>query len=214
MHRDGVDIAVERRAGDAGFGVVAVHATGFCKETWGPVLAALPGVAAVAIDQRGHGASTVGDPPFDWWHLGGDVLAVIEEASPAPGRIGLGHSSGGAALAMAEILVPGTFQALVLVEPIVFPGPYARAEENPLTAGALRRRRSFPSLEAVLESFRGGDPSPGGPTRPWRPTPPTGPSTPVTAPGGSPATRRWRRSSTEPPPPTEPGSGWARSPAR
>jgi pimeloyl-ACP methyl ester carboxylesterase len=154
-----VDLAVDVRIGGEPGTVVLIHATGFCKETWLPVVAALRGrVATVALDQRGHGRSGKSDPPFDWWDLAADALHVLDVMDPPPPHIGLGHSSGGAALAMAEIVTPGTFDSLVLVEPIVFPGPYGRTEDHPLTVGALRRRRAFDSIDDVLATFRGRGP--------------------------------------------------------
>jgi pimeloyl-ACP methyl ester carboxylesterase len=61
---------------------------------------------------------------------------------------------GGAALLMAELAAPGTFRALVLFEPIVFPTDPARGDEPPpLAVGARRRRPSYPSYEAARENF-------------------------------------------------------------
>jgi pimeloyl-ACP methyl ester carboxylesterase len=56
---------------------------------------------------------------------------------------------------MAEVLDPGRFSALVLIEPIVFPPPYRRYEDLPLAVAAERRRPSFPSRLAIVEPFRG-----------------------------------------------------------
>ena len=134
--------------------MLAVHATGFCKELWGPVAQLLRPHLVVAPDQRGHGDSSTPAPPYDWWDLGRDVLAVVAGCGlerPA----GLGHSSGAAALVMAELLHPGTFSCLALVEPIIFNFPPARVEDFPMTQAALRRRRSFPSPEAAVEALRG-----------------------------------------------------------
>lgn len=131
-----------------------MHATGFCKELWGPVVAALAPHAVLAPDQRGHGDSSVPPPPYDWWDLGRDLLAVVA-ACGLGGGVGLGHSSGAAALVMAELLRPGTFAVLVLVEPIIFPLPPVRTEDFSMTRAALRRRRSFPSPEAAAEALRG-----------------------------------------------------------
>jgi len=140
-------------------GLVLAHATGFCKECWDPVTArpALEGRAWVAFDQRAHGDSDAPRLPFDWWDTARDVLAVVDRTGWNR-CVGVGHSSGGAALAMAEILRPGTFSALVLVEPIVLPGPVGRRDDNPLAAGAERRRSLFPSLEAARALFRGRGP--------------------------------------------------------
>jgi pimeloyl-ACP methyl ester carboxylesterase len=154
---DGTSLALTCWSG-RGTPVVAVHATGFCKELWQPVVDHLtPRPPVVAPDQRGHGDSSVPPPPYDWWDLGGDLLAVVG-ACRLEGPLGLGHSSGATALVMAELLRPGSFSALVLVEPIVFPEPYRRMEENPMSAVALRRRRDFPSKEEAAEAFRGRGP--------------------------------------------------------
>ncbi len=141
--------------------ILCVHATGFCKETWDPVVAELRaagvGNPVVAVDQRGHGDSTRPAEPFDWWDLGRDAREVAEALGP-PVALGIGHSSGGAALIMAELLAPGTFDALLLVEPIVFPGPYVVHDPHPLSEGALRRRASFASPADALANFRGKGP--------------------------------------------------------
>jgi len=106
------------------------------------------------MDQRGHGDSGPAPTPCDWWDLGRDVLAVLDHLA-AVHPLGLGHSSGAAALVMAELLRPGTFSGLVAVEPIIFPPPYFRAVENPMSAAALRRRSAFPSPEAARAAWRG-----------------------------------------------------------
>ena len=98
ISHDGLSLVGEARG--TGTGALFVHANGFCKELWWPVVERLSGIRALAIDQRGHGESAVGPPPFDWWDLGRDALSWVMTLD-AP-RLGVGHSSGGAALAMAE----------------------------------------------------------------------------------------------------------------
>lgn len=60
---------------------------------------------------------------------------------------------GGASLVMAELLSPGSFDALVLIEPIIFGPPFARDPDHPLVGLALRRRDTFESRDAVLGSY-------------------------------------------------------------
>ncbi len=141
--------------------VLAVHATGFCKDVWAPVVEEMRarGVAnpVVAIDQPGHGDTAApAGLPFDWWELGSAVQAVAEPLRPI--GLGIGHSSGGAALIMAEVTAPGLFEALLLVEPIVFPPPYRRGEDMALATMAERRRASFGSRAEALDNFRGKGP--------------------------------------------------------
>jgi len=134
-----------------------VHATGFCKEVWEPVVNAMdlghPRLSALLLDQRGHGANTPHAGPYHWDELARDVLAALADQQQ-PVR-GIGHSSGGAAIARAEVLAPGTFNEMVLIEPIIFPPPY-EPRDVPLVAGAKRRRRSFDSRQDALERFASG----------------------------------------------------------
>ena len=150
---DGVDIACTRW-GEAEPLVVMVHATGFCKELCAPIVddIASHGIdfSAVAIDQRAHGDSGVPPLPFDWWDVARDVVELVGSSRPV---IGVGHSAGGAVLAMAEMLQPGTFASFVLVEPIILPPPYGRYPDNPMSVGALRRKPGFTSRQAAYDNF-------------------------------------------------------------
>ena len=153
---DGVVIAFERWPGTSAVTALYVHATGFCKEIWIPVRDELVSsgadIGGLAIDQRGHGDSDLPTSSLHWSALGHDaVLAAGAVDGPV---VGVGHSSGGAALCMAEAFAPGTFLALVLIEPIVFPGPHVRVDDNPLTERALKRRRSFASAHEAAAGFK------------------------------------------------------------
>ncbi len=134
--------------------VLFVHATGFCRGVWIPVVAEAARLGAAMsiqlMDQRAHGGS-VGSGVTDWWQLGSDVGRVVGGRRP----IGVGHSSGGAALAMAELLAPGTFRSLVLIEPILPPPPLGRSDDHPLAKSASKRRSSFESREAAALNYRG-----------------------------------------------------------
>jgi pimeloyl-ACP methyl ester carboxylesterase len=153
---DGVDVAVHDLGGD-GPVVFFSHATGLHGMLWAPLARSLPGYHGVAIDYRGHGDAT---PPvsgsYDWGGFRDDALALVDDLGPAP-LFGVGHSMGGAVLMMTELARPGTFRALAVYEPIVFPGGLIEGE-NPTADGARRRRVEFPSREAARANFAGKPP--------------------------------------------------------
>lgn len=143
---DGIEIAIHDLGG-SGPPVLFAHATGLHGLVWQPVAARLaPAFRCVSFDHRGHGDSD-GAPglDFDWHGLGRDALAVAEAlGSPL---VAVGHSSGAAALLLAEQARPGTFAALYCYEPIVVAAdpPLGRDTGNWLAAGARRRREVFAS---------------------------------------------------------------------
>lgn len=131
-----------------------VHATGFCKEMWSPVIdrVSTEPFSWLSMDQRGHGDSDSGTFPNDWDFLARDVLETLVDRF---GVIGVGHSSGGGVIARAEAFRPGTFRHLVLVEPIIFPPPFRRMD-GPMSEGTRRRRNTFPSRDSAFERFASG----------------------------------------------------------
>jgi pimeloyl-ACP methyl ester carboxylesterase len=155
---DGVTIAVHELHGTPSEDhepILLAHATGFHGYVWEPLAAHLTRFHAFAPDLRGHGDSSApehGD--FAWEGFADDVLAVVDALGLAGGPA-VGHSKGGAALLLAEQRRPGTFRALYLYEPVVFPSTDAppTAGANPLAEGALRRRPTFPSRDAAFENF-------------------------------------------------------------
>jgi pimeloyl-ACP methyl ester carboxylesterase len=136
--------------------VLFIHATGFCKEVWRPVVSSLldirPGTRTLSLDLRGHGDSPKEAPPYRWEMMAEDLIFTMGERT---GLVGVGHSCGGAIVARAAALAPDLFSSIVLIEPIIFPSPYARAE-IPLAAVAQRRRNRFVSRDAAYERFSSG----------------------------------------------------------
>lgn len=152
---DGTEIAVHDLGGE-GPPLLLCHGTGLHGMVWRPVAEQLGDRFHLwALDFRHHGAS--GSPPrarLRWDDFATDVLAVVDRLGferPA----GAGHSKGAAALLLAEQARPGTFAALHLFEPILFPPLPAPAEgaTNHLADGAERRREVFPSRSEALAHF-------------------------------------------------------------
>jgi pimeloyl-ACP methyl ester carboxylesterase len=130
------------------------HATSFCGAVWDPIADQIDGQHLI-WDQIGHGHSAPISHPFDWWDFGADVATRI--ASVDGPLVGVGHSMGGAALVMAELLAPGSFDCLVLIEPILLPPPFA-ARDTKVARSAEKRRATFPSLAEARSHLRAKPP--------------------------------------------------------
>ena len=131
--------------------IVFAHATGFCGAVWRPVIEGLsPEFTKIAWDFPAHGLGPKLPLPVDWWSFGEFARDQLADAEKPV--LGVGHSMGGAALVMAEVLVPGTFAGLILIEPMLFPPPYQRFD-NPLSQVVGKRRRVFESKEAARANF-------------------------------------------------------------
>ncbi len=142
--------------GGGGPDLLLVHATGLCAAPFRPLTRSIvTDLHCWALDLRAHGRSERPvDGDLDWSGFTLDVLAAVDRLGldrPA----GFGHSCGGAALLLAEQARPGTFRALYLYEPVVFPGdpPAIPPGENPMSAAASRRRETFPSADDAFVTF-------------------------------------------------------------
>ena len=151
---DGVTLALHDLGG-RGPVLFVSHATGFHGRAYLPLANALSDrFHCVAPDYRGHGdSSTPADGSMDWNGFGRDAIAIVGSLAERP-LFGFGHSKGGAALLMAELARPGTFGALVLFEPIVFPPDPERASQpNSMAISARRRRPEFDSFEHAFANY-------------------------------------------------------------
>jgi pimeloyl-ACP methyl ester carboxylesterase len=149
-----VTVATYDLGGD-GPAALFVHATGFHARAWLPVVELLRDrFHCYAFDQTGHGDSPAPDSmSFDWSLLGrdtADAVAALGLSRP----LAVGHSSGAAALLMAEASRPGTFAAIWAYEPIVVPlDDPLPPSDNGMSQGARRRREVFGTREEAYENF-------------------------------------------------------------
>jgi pimeloyl-ACP methyl ester carboxylesterase len=100
----------------------------------------------------------------DWSPLSDDLLEFLDESRTSR-IIGTGHSIGAIVTLRAALRQPDRFQALVLIEPVLFP-LYFMLEWNlartfglghrlhPKIEGALKRRREFDNLDQVFTGYR------------------------------------------------------------
>lgn len=133
--------------------VVFCHATGFHGRCWDQVIHHLdPSTSAVALDMRAHGRSQQVTPPMRWRDFALDVAALAETLS-WQGAVGVGHSMGGYAVAVAAAMRPGAFRSLVLIDPVIMaPESYAGHWVN--EHFARKRRRTWESADEMFERFK------------------------------------------------------------
>jgi len=156
---DGVSVALHDLGGD-GPPLLFLHATGFHGRCYRRIAEHLHGHFHVwAPDLRGHGDSITPDIALPWRGMVDDALAVIDRLGVDGPIRACGHSMGGATVLATERRRPGTISAAWLFEPIVFPAVHRTStRENPLAAGARRRRHDFGSIDEVIERYTGRGP--------------------------------------------------------
>jgi pimeloyl-ACP methyl ester carboxylesterase len=141
-----------------------LHGNGFCGGVYWPMLQQLlPDYALFTHDIEGHGDS---DAPSTFSGVRAIVRRIpqiMADQNVAPGNlIGMGHSFGGALTLRVAAENPGLFKAIVLLDPIVIPPlPFFGLKlmsligRHPLSRPTRRRRDTWPSRAAVMDSLRG-----------------------------------------------------------
>jgi len=152
LRANGVDLCLFEWPGE-GPPIFLAHATGFHARCWDQVVELLPGRQCYALDMRGHGRSEKLPPPYLWRSFGEDVLAVARTLGLRD-AIGVGHSKGGHAVALAAAHEPAAFAALLLVDPVIMPrAAYGRPPMEG-THFAARRRNEWASSAEMFARFK------------------------------------------------------------
>jgi len=165
---DGSIAGIEFGPAERPVDLLFVHANGFNARTYRGLLAPLaPGLRVLAIDQRGHGRTSLPADPKgrrSWRDLADDLVRLLDRIDGPPLTLA-GHSMGGTASLLAAARRPGRVKRLVLVDPVVLPSAAAIAawlpwfdaatSRSPMVEGALRRRRRFESRDAAFAALRG-----------------------------------------------------------
>ncbi len=133
--------------------ILFCHCTGVCARVWEPVIAHLSiDNRVIAPDARGHGDS---DKPrvgaaYTWRGFAEDLLAVTDALNLPDGTLAVGHSGGASAIVYAELMAPGRFSRVVLIDAIIAP-PEFFPTALPLAERSRRRRERFDSPHAARQ---------------------------------------------------------------
>ncbi|KAG7380828.1 hypothetical protein PHYBOEH_011290 [Phytophthora boehmeriae] len=159
------------------------HGGGFCKEVWEPIMRRLSdspllqgavGTRFVNFDFKYHGSNRdeSEEPQVDLrnpssprvHHSAGDLttwttkevlqqVRALQSKYPGSPLIGIGHSMGACALWNTEVQYPGTFDGLVLFEP-VYGDMNVDMVTDFLVSITLKRESSWPSRAAAEKHLR------------------------------------------------------------
>lgn len=161
--------ALEFGPEDRAIDIVFVHANGFNAQTYRTLLSPLAaGLRILAIDQRGHGATTLPADPKgrrSWRDLRDDLVGLLEVLDGPPVVLS-GHSMGGTVSLLAAAERPERVKGLLLLDPVIMPwlaNLYAKAPwtsgrsflQLPIAQAALKRRAVFDNREAVFAGYKG-----------------------------------------------------------
>ncbi len=150
---DGVRLHVLDWGGDGPL-VFCIHANGYMAAMWHPIALALtPQSRVIAVDLPGHGDSEPA-PDYRWDHLSEYVAGVLRAIDLGPAVL-VGHSIGGTLSAICAARHPELVLAMVLADAVILPEPFYRHPESTPSDlyGTSRRRRAWPSREAMRESL-------------------------------------------------------------
>jgi pimeloyl-ACP methyl ester carboxylesterase len=142
-----------------------LHANGYPPQAYFPLLDRLAeNFEVLAMESRplwpGESPKTV----RDWGCLKQDLIDFLAGQGHDP-WLGVGHSVGGTVTLMAALERPEFFRALAILDPPFFSPMYSHVWRwmvrlglenrlHPLAPGALRRRRTFESRQAMFDNYR------------------------------------------------------------
>lgn len=132
----------------SGFPIVGLHGGGATKQHWARVATeGIPERRWICVDQRGHGDSPKGKPPWDLEHNVRDILATLDSLDLD--RVDLiGASGGGRIAAELSKSAPSRVRSVVLLDPpIMTPDEFTRFRDH--HADALRVRE-FSDVSELL----------------------------------------------------------------
>ena len=149
--------------GGRGPTLLLIHANGFLGRIYRAMIhPLLTHYHVVTTDLRGQGDSEKSALGADYWQkMAQDVEGVVDHLG-LQDFYGVGHSGGGALLALYTATHPGKVKGLALLEPVSVPHEpqfLARlsADNHPLVERTLRRRVIWDSRQQLFTAYQGKD---------------------------------------------------------
>ncbi len=105
------------RTDEAAADIAFLHGFSDSAQCWEPLIRALPGIRALAIDARGHGESGLPEEPFGSAAHCDDAALVLSSQPRDGGVVVVGHSMGASSAAHLAATEPHLVRALVLEDP-------------------------------------------------------------------------------------------------
>jgi pimeloyl-ACP methyl ester carboxylesterase len=154
-----------RDLGGNGHDLIFLHANGYPPDCYLPLLERLSErYHTYGLKLRplwdGHQDETI----QDWQPLSDDLNQLFESRGGTPAII-VGHSLGAVVGLRSAIQKSGVFQALILIDPVIFPSAIIHGwriikrvglgyQLHPLIQSAQKRRRRFDSPDTVFRAYR------------------------------------------------------------
>ncbi|MEM4271302.1 MAG: alpha/beta hydrolase [Candidatus Pacearchaeota archaeon] len=136
--------------------IVLTHANGYSAGCYSYILKYFSDYKTYALDFSGHGESESTLNFKNWLFFRDQILELISYLKLEQ-VIGIGHSIGGASWLMASKILPIKVEKLILFDPTILDIAkllLGKIIGNPLAKGALKRRKSFKSIEQVKKIYR------------------------------------------------------------
>lgn len=151
---------------EGGYLVHFAHANGYPPEAYRALITKLNSFSEIyAMEARPLWPGYKPEDIHTWEPFGSDLHNFLKAKRNDRKWVGVGHSIGGTATIMAAIKQPDLFQAIVVIDPPFFSPNFSRIWNliylaglayrlHPLASGALRRKRTFPSIEDMMSNYR------------------------------------------------------------
>ncbi|WP_329000684.1 alpha/beta hydrolase [Kribbella sp. NBC_00709] len=97
--------------------VAFLHGFSDSAQCWQPLIGAMPGIRALAIDARGHGESGLPEEPVRYGAHRDDAALVLSSQPHDGGVVVVGHSMGAMSAAYLAVSRPDLVRAVVLEDP-------------------------------------------------------------------------------------------------